>query len=144
MGRDSWGVAIYLNDEDAISAGVIFNYSNGDIEALGLQIHKKNLVVIVVYRLPDSKKFPPEVDRCLRRLSEPTPSVIICGEFNLPKADWKTGNHSSGATIEEQKMIADWMELANEHFLIQQIIGANHLDRKYSWSALWKQLWLYL
>ena len=137
-GRDSGGVAIYLNDEDAISAEVTFNFSNGVIEALGLHIKKKNLVVIIVYRQPDSKgsrstssefkEFTEEVDCFLRSLPEPTPDVIICGDFNLPKADWKTGSHFSGATVEEQKMIADWLELLNEHFLIQQITGATHRD----------------
>ena len=61
-------------------------------------------------------------------LSEPTPDVIVCADFNLPQVDWKTGSHSSGATIEEQKIIANWMELANDHFLIQQITGATHRD----------------
>ena len=61
-------------------------------------------------------------------LSEPTPDVIIYGDSNLLKADWKTGSRSSGATVEEQKMVADWMELADEYFLIQQITGATHRE----------------
>ena len=68
------------------------------------------------------------MDKFLRSLPEPTPDVIICGDFNLPKADWKMGCHTSGAPLEEQKMITDWMEFANEHFLIQQISGATHQD----------------
>ena len=52
--RDGGGVAIYINDADIINHEVILEYSFGGIEAIGVRIKTKNIVVILVYRQPDN------------------------------------------------------------------------------------------
>ena len=136
--RDGGGVALYINDTDAITSEVILTFSSGVIEALGVHIKPRNLVVIVVYRQPDdpigghrsgSKEFSTllnNVNSVITNLNSPTPDIILCGDFNLPHFNWSSGTSRAGATREEQLMGQDINALANEHFMTQVIDESTH------------------
>ena len=55
-GRKSGGVAVYVRDDAASNTEIIFTFSNGVVEALGIHIKTWNLAVVIVYRTPDDPK----------------------------------------------------------------------------------------
>ena len=103
----SGGVALYINNKDAIDSEINFTFSNGVIAALGIHVKSRNLVVIIVYRQPDdpegkhrsgSKEFKNllnELSVEFSNLPSPTPDVLLCGDFNLPHAVWSNGTCST-------------------------------------------------
>ena len=146
-GRSSGGVAIYLRDDVAIDAEEVFSFSNGVIESIGLNIPSLNLILIVTYRSPDQaditkdgtvikkrhrstakefKCYLVQLKKFLKSLSSPTPDIIMKGDYNLPHADWVTGECKAGATSDEQEMVRALYELALEHFLTQQNESTTH------------------
>ena len=119
--RSSSGVGIYIRDDHAISAETIFSFTNGVIESLGIHVMSLNLILLVTYRSPDNctktkdgkssgiqhrsnskefKAYLDELKKLLVSLPTPTPDILLMGDFNLPHADWLTGECSSGADKE--------------------------------------------
>ena len=135
-GRSSGGVAVFVREDYALTAETIFSYSNGVIESLGVHITELNLVFIVTYRSPDSARhsstakefatFLVELKKTLRALPTPTPDVILTGDYNLPHADWFTGECSPGACKDEQNMVRSLYDVTLEYFLTQQIDQPTH------------------
>ena len=147
--RSSGGVGIYIRDDHAISAETIFSFTNGVIESLGIHVMSLNLILLVTYRSPDNctktkdgkssgiqhrstskefKAYLDELKKLLVSLPTPTPDILLMGDFNLPHADWLTGECSSGADKEEQMMVKCLYELSLEHFLIQNLDCPTHKD----------------
>ena len=143
--RDSGGVALYLRDDLAITSEVIFDYSCGVIEAIAVNIELLNLCIIVVYRPPDNpgtvdrptkpehrstitkfRKFSNKLNEFLESLPSPTPDILLMGDFNLPSADWMSGECRAGATVDEQAIVSNLYGLTIAHFLTQQIEGSTH------------------
>ena len=143
--RDSGGVALYLRDDLAITSEVIFNYNCGVIEAIAVSIERLNLCIIVVYRPPDNpgtaekptklehrstikqfRKFSTKLNEFLASLPSPSPDILLMGDFNLPSADWMSGECRTGATTDEQAIVSNLYRLAIDHFLTQQIEGPTH------------------
>ena len=135
--RDSGGVAVYLRNDIAASTETILGYSNGVTEITGLYSKAKNLILIVVYRQPDStvgkhRSTSKEFKQALSKLEEalsaysPTPNILLCGDFNLPNAKWPDGQAGEKATRDERIMMEDLMELTNEFFLSQVITNPTH------------------
>ena len=137
-GRSSGGACVYIADYYACSTETIFSYSNGVIESLGVHIQKLNLVYIVTYRSPDTPRnhstskefsaFLEELQKTLRSLPTPTPDLVLVGDFNFPHADWLTGECSSGACKEEQKMVKNLYDATLEHFMTQHIDQSTHIN----------------
>ena len=105
-GRDSGGVAVYIRDDCAIGAEVVFNFSNGVIDSLAITLPALDQVLILTYRSPDAnvrgidchRSTNKELDaylnqlrRFLSSLPSPTPNIIMMGDYNLPHANWTTG-----------------------------------------------------
>ena len=134
-GRERGGVALYLREDLVPLSEILIKFSNGAVEILALYIKKINTVVIVVYRHPDDpkgrvrstmKEFKhalEEMSRCLSSLQTPYPEIIMCGDFNLPHADWTNGSVLPGASSDERSMIEKLFEFCEEHFLFQLIAG---------------------
>ena len=107
---------------------------------MAVHIKAENLVLIAVYRQPDdrignhrstSKEFQQAIDaikEALNNLPAPIPDIVVCGDFNLPHANWKDGTINKGASKDEQNMIQSLSELTNEHFLFQNIMESTHRD----------------
>ena len=115
----------------------VFEFSKGVIEAIGVHIKTKNVVVVLVYRQPDDPKqklrsgskefnnFLNSLNRTLKDLPAPSPDILVCGDFNLPHADWEN-KKCPGATSEEKKMFEDLLNITDEHLLLQMISKPTH------------------
>ena len=143
-GRSSGGVAVYVRDDHALTAESPFSFLNGVIESLGILLPSLNLVLITTYRSPDvniqnkdgrvnhrstQKQFRDylaQLRKFLVSLPSPTPDIVMMGDFNLPHADWITGQCRSGATTDEKEMVSALYNLAIDHFLIQQYDCPTH------------------
>ena len=120
---------MYIRDDQAIFSEVVFTYSNGVIEAIGLQLKSLNLLLVVLYRQPDDRErnrtstsrefghFLGELDEFLASQSPPAPDIVIMGNFNLPHGDWSSGESSQG------DMVRALNELTSNHFLVQQVVS---------------------
>lgn len=139
-GRNSGGVAIYLQDHYASSTEKIFSYSSGVIEAVGIYVATLDTVMIVVYRQPDdtvrnnrstSREFKclvEELSACLNDLPAPVPNIVILGDFNLPHAIWDPVGWSVGTPADERKMVEDLKDLTLDNFLTQHVEFPTHRD----------------
>ena len=141
----SGGVAMWVANTTA--AEPCFKFNNNVIECLGLSLEGLNTVCYTVYRSPNSpnhRSGSKEFRELLRALDEhmsalptPTPTIILQGDFNLPSADWDSGEmhkttpqdpmneeaEEKKKISEEKKMIQDLYELALTHFLVQLVDG---------------------
>ena len=139
-GRDSGGVALYIRDDQAIFNEVVFTYSNGVIETIGLQLQSLNFLLVVLYQKPDNREcnrrstsrefghFLGELEEFLASQSPPAPDTVIMGGFNLPHGDWSGGESTQGATGDEGDMVRASNELTSSHFLVQQVECSTHKD----------------
>ena len=128
-GRDGGGTACYLKNEIAAGTDTIINFSNEAVDVLGLHIKVKDLVLITIYRKPDNragehpsthiqfKEALDELHESFMRLPNPTPDIVMLGDFNLPHAIWPVGAIKSGASSDEQIMIKDLLTLTSEFYL---------------------------
>ena len=102
VGRDSGGVAVYVRDDIAVHSNIVVNFSNGVVEALAVHLNIINTVLIIVYRSPESagtkksghSQLMPclqKIKECLQNVSTPTPNIVVCGDMNLPNANWLLG-----------------------------------------------------
>ena len=101
---------MYIRDDEVINSEITFRFANGVIEALGVHLKSRNLIVITVYRQPDdilrnhrstSREFRQLIEALgeyLNNLPSPTTDIILCGDFNLPNAMWSSGKCRPGAT----------------------------------------------
>ena len=137
-GRDSGGVALYIRDDQAISSEIVFTYSSGVIEAIGVHIRALNLMMFVLYRQPDdrerghrstSREFGhliEELDEFLSSLLPPSPDIVIMGDFNLPNGSWYRDGGACGATGDEAEMVRALIDFTSTHFLVQQVDSPTH------------------
>ena len=133
-GRASGGVLTHVHD--SIAAEKVFEFSSGVIECVGVMLESMNLMMYTIYRQPDEKNhrstnqhFAPLLSKLrehLASLPTPTPDIMLQGDFNLPHADWETGECSKGASKDEKKMVRAFYELTLENFLVQQVEGSTH------------------
>ena len=140
FGCDSGGVAFYIRDEEAINSEVTFNFSNGVIEALGIHLKLRNLIAITIYPQPDDqqkkhrstcaefKQLTQALSNYLMELPSPTLDLIICGDLNLPHADWENGKCQPGATKDEQQMVQELHTLTTKNFMVQYVDEPTHRD----------------
>lgn len=139
-GRNSGGVAMYVRDDHAILCEIVFTYSSGVIEAIGLNLKGLNLLLVVLYRQPDdqahghrstSREFCPfleELDEFLTSQPAPTPDIVVMGDFNLPHGPWSNRRSTQGASGDEGIMVGALMEFSTNHFLVQQVNCPTHRD----------------
>ena len=137
-GRNSGGVAIYVRDDLAASCEVLFEFSNGTIEAICLSIKQLNLVICTIYRPPDNvqggnrststelKDLFSQLTRALEELPSPMPTLLVAGDFNLPKTDWPSCTPRTGATSDEKSMVDLLADFKNDFFLHQTVDAPTH------------------
>ena len=100
-GRQGGGVALYLREDltgDTLASHAQVHPQRGGsvCELLIVHIHQLDTVVCLVYRPPDTRleEFAgllQVIDNTLSQLASPTPTIILMGDFNLPKTciSWK-------------------------------------------------------
>ena len=125
-----------MHDSLADSTEVKLQYSNGAVEILGLYSSSENLFLGIVYRQPDdtangnpstAKEFKPALDKLqavLSEIGEPSPNILICGDFNLPNHSW---NENTPNTRESSSYDC-LTHFMNINFLSQHINKATHRD----------------
>ena len=131
------------------------------IECVGVMIESINAMVYVAYRQPNnppkhrstSKEFTTfltKLDNHMSSLPTPTPTIYLVGDFNLPNADWESGdtlnsdasntpddpaeadqpaepNDARRRVADRRKMVKALYELGLGHFLVQQIESTTHI-----------------
>ena len=135
-GRFSGGVVMYV--KDGYAAEKVFEFSSGVIECVGVMIDTLNLMTYTVYRQPDepnhrstSQHFSAFINQLKAHISSlptPTPDIVLQGDFNLPNADWETGEYRPRAPKDEKKMIKALYELTLDNFMVQQVEGPTQIS----------------
>ena len=139
-GRESGGAVLYVHNDYA--SDPTFEFVSGNNECIGVFIESANTMVYVAYRQPDSKnhrstskefaELTNALDAHMTSLPTPTPNIILMGDFNLPNADWETGEtlldaDSDSIPAEKRRMIKLLYDLSLNHFLVQQVDGPTHI-----------------
>ena len=141
-GRDSGGVAFYVRNDIAESTNVIYQFSNGVVEALCLYSKIENLILGAVYRQPDDsvnchrslnthfKEMLNGMKESIISLDIPLPDIIIGGDFNLPKISWSNGvlNTLPACPRVVKEMAASLQEFCCTFFLNQFVEKPTHKD----------------
>ena len=94
---------------------------------------------MVVYRQPDDKynghpssniDFNIPLKRAKNAILSlnPTPDIIVGGDFNLPHASWPEGIPTDGATVSERSMLNAINDFSNDLFLCQYVRNPTHKD----------------
>ena len=73
---------------------VVSNGSNNVVEWLAIYLEKKNIVLGCLYRPPSCqwgkfKEALDDIDANINKLGCPSPTILICGDFNLPIVKWE-------------------------------------------------------
>ena len=132
-GRFSGGTGLYLRSDLAATSEQLLKFSNGVVEALVTYSQKENLLLAVVYRQPDasSSKYrsgATELNEALNAITtaidsiQGTPDIILCGDFNLPGINWKSGLNLSTTNALHKSMF----EFQDKHFLSQLVAKPTH------------------
>ena len=139
-GRFSGGVGCYVRMDIACTMEVVLNFSNGVIELLCLYSKVHNLYLAVIYRQPDDvignhrstdKEFLPVMEKLtksLSSLSDPSPNIFFCGDFNLPHVSWEDAAVRAGCPTPERVMYEKLRQLQNDFFLNQYNTSPTHTD----------------
>ena len=139
-GRFSGGVGCYVRLDIASTMEIAVNFSNGVVELLSLYSKVHNLYIATSYRQPDDrvgnhrsteKEFQEAIDKLktsLSALPDPSPNVVLCGDFNIPHSSWPEGSVTPGASNSEKEMLESLTALSNEHFLTQFITDSTQVS----------------
>lgn len=138
-GRVSGGVCLYIKDDIAASFERVIQFSNGVVELLAVFSKLLNMCITVVYRQPDqfyghrslSTHFKAALEKLNGFLSNKdgcNPEIILCGDFNLPDANWKTSLDDCKAPKDEKEMILGLKEFNINFSLNQHIFKPTHKD----------------
>ena len=126
-GTKKGGVIIYVINELASDAVVIASGSNGIVEWLALYFRRKNMVFITVYRPPTcpSAAFTSVLDEIATKIEEigpPMPTVIMNGDFNLPRMNWEDETVGNGGSLIKQQHSLRLLEMTN-NFTCDQCVN---------------------
>ena len=126
-GFSKGGVAIYLKENLTGEMKVLSSGSNDVVEWLIVFLENKRIAYGCVYRPPSchQSKFKEALDnieRSIGSIGDPSPTVLICGDFNLPIIKWQEHGQISGgceATKVQARMLKDFM---SRNFLSQMVL----------------------
>ena len=139
-GRDSGGTAFYIRNDIASTCDPLLTFSNGVIEVLCIYSRVENIMLICLYRQPDDKAHGhsstvtewsnaiSKLKGVLTNINQPTPDIIMGGDFNIPHIDWSTGIPSSKCTKDAKEIFSVLNEFANEFQLKQYVQESTHKD----------------
>ena len=135
-GRQQGGVGVYIVDNLAADTSVVSTGSNGVTEHIVLYIRKVNIIIINIYRPPAAlfSDFSPVISEIRDKVfsfGEPTPEILICGDFNFPGTQWASG-FTTGGSVDHRRQASLMIDLQDD-LLLSQIIdvptrGENILD----------------
>ena len=119
------GVIVYVKETSADGLKLLTSGCNGVVEWICLHLPAINAVLVNLYRPPTCpevlfKHALSDVSQAIDSLGAPMPSVIMCGDFNLPSVDWTSGTIGS-CTIEIQRQAGALFEFMNQYCLQQMV-----------------------
>ena len=90
------GVIVYIREDFANNAKLLSHGSKGLIEYVCIYMCKINLMIITVYRSPQSnyenfKNALEEIQNTIESISPTYPTIILNGDFNFRKINWTNG-----------------------------------------------------
>ena len=120
--RKQGGVALYLRNDIAAETIEISRGSDSYIEHIMVHIKKYNLVVANVYKPPDAnsdrlKTVMNLIKEKFLALGNPEPSLVLCGDFNLPRVNWAANSQ------EYTNAQANYMTQLTEELFLEQIVN---------------------
>ena len=134
--RRKGGVINYIREDVAPDATILKSISNEYCELLLIYIKSQKLIVGTMYRPPNCPKLKfieplSIISEELKKLDQPSPTILLTGDFNLPIINWQA-NTVTGGCIDTQSQASKLLDLASEHCLTQCIDvstrGKNTLD----------------
>ncbi|XP_076069761.1 uncharacterized protein LOC143041638 [Oratosquilla oratoria] len=134
--RSHGEVIIYTRNYLAACIENVESFSNGTVELLKIYIKNLDMLVMTVYRPPNTTldKFEEILARMrvvLDTLLKSTTEVMILGDFNLPHIHWPN-MRILGGTLEEKQQSLALKNVTDKYFLLQEIreptSGKNILD----------------
>ncbi|XP_069194283.1 uncharacterized protein, partial [Procambarus clarkii] len=125
--RSNGGVGLYIK-EDLVCTELL-NSTNEVVEVLGMKVEKLNLIIILIYKPPDTtiEEFTEQmhkIENILDNLANPAPDIIFLGDFNLPSLRWRTANTNIIAGNDpgnNQPQVRELLRFCNKFSLNQQI-----------------------
>ena len=134
--RSKGGVVVYLRKEAAADAQLLTSGSNGTVEHVVVHSKAYNLVIINVYRPPSTPTccFSPVINKireCLAGFNGAMPSIVFCGDLNLPGTSWETGETTMG--LRDDKTAVEILTRLQSDFFMTEVVnqptrGSNCLD----------------
>ena len=134
--RSHGGVALYIKNELATDLEVLTKFSNKTTELLSVHIKKLDLVIINVYRPPntsatDFRDVLDHIKTTVNNLPKPTTEILLMGDFNLPHICWQTMN-VIGGSAQDRWQAEEFLSIIKDSCLSQFIRdptrGRNILD----------------
>jgi hypothetical protein len=135
--RRKGGVITYVMEEYASLTEVLLGESNSFVEVLVLHITSLNLVLANLYRPPgcEVSHFRPiitKLNEVLGALPNPTPEIVMVGDFNLPHVCWQQVKAVHGGTNQDRTQ-AELLFVFSDQWCLNQMIdtptrGSNILD----------------
>ena len=114
------GVTIYV--KDGLAAEPITDLMEmGCRDAMWLKVtaESKSIITGVIYRKGSRGiRQDDKILKCLDKL-DPTEEILVCGDFNLPKINWNTGEVNDSANSATQKFV----NKIQDKFLTQKVIS---------------------
>ena len=109
LGRKNGGVIIYIKETEAVDAEQLIAKSNSYVEYQLIQMKKRNVVIINVYRPPDcpTEKISSPLNELRTKLLEignTMPNIIFTLDLNFSTIDWQMET-ADGGTHENQVQV---------------------------------------
>ena len=135
------GVAIYLRDD--LTGQLVAVGTNSMCETLAIKVKTLNLLLIAVYRPPNStlECFEEAMDICQKAIDEVTNAdpkvkdVLVMGDFNLPCISWPSGKiydkqvASKSKEKQQAEILVNFVETNfMENYINTATRGKNTLD----------------
>ena len=142
------GTAIYLYNK--LEGEQICEISHKGCEMVAIQIPELRTINIVVYRPPKSRKkdfdkILDEIEKILKNMKKPEPTIIMSGDFNFPFVEWQRMSNGgctwkyktrTNASHDEKIQFIKLMKICDEHCMLQVVEeptrGDNTLDLIYT------------
>ena len=114
---------MYIRDDIARGARALSSGSNGMAEWLSVYFEETKVVLVCIYRSPvctqeNFEEALHEIEEDIESLGSPSPTIMLCGDFNMPSACWDSGSEGEGTG-----QTATLVEFCDE-FMMSQLITA--------------------
>ena len=120
------GVVMYIKESLVGELRTLALGSNDRCEWIAVLLEQHNIVVVCIYRPPScpTQKFESVlqlISNELANIGPPNPTILMCGDYNLPMINWVEQGTISGGTLDLQDQARKLKDFAHENFLEQLV-----------------------